>query len=192
MNSHALFGIIAGLVAFSAAIPYVWAIIRGTTKPNRITWWILGSLNAMIVASSYALGAWDTLWLPVGYATIFFVYALLSVKYGEGAFTLTTLQKTCVVGAIAAAALWWFSGSALLALVFLVTMDLLGLIPTIYKSYLRPWHEDRTAWLVAFAASVIYILAIEQWTFAESFYPIYVLLSNGLILFFVMRPREGS
>lgn len=189
MLDHSIIGIVAGIVAFAANPPYIWAILKGETRPDRVTWWILAGLNALIFASSYALGAWDTLWLPLGYVISFSIVAALSLKYGEGDFRLTTLQRVCVAGAVCAAFLWWFSGSALITLALTIAIDFLGIIPTIYKAYLRPWHEDKFAWGIALIASVLYILAVDSWVFEIAAYPIYVLITNTILAALIILPR---
>lgn len=190
MLDHSVIGIIAGIVAFAANPPYIWAILKGTTKPDRVTWWILAGLNVLIFASSYALGAWDTLWLPLGYAISFGIIAILSLKYGEGDFQLSGIQQTCVAGAVLAVFVWWFSGSALFALGLTIAIDFFGIVPTIYKSYMRPWHEDKIAWGIAFLASILYIGAIETWTFSIAAYPVYLLITNGILAFLIIIPRR--
>ena len=146
--------------------------------------------NTLIFASSYSLGAWDTLWLPLGFVISFSIVAVLSLKYGEGDFRLTMLQKVCVLGAVAGAATWWISGSALLALVFTIVIDFLGIVPTIYKAYLRPWHENKLAWGIALVASVFYILAVDEWSLAIAAYPVYVLVTNTILALLIIPPRR--
>ena len=38
MNLAALFGIAGGLVSLAAQCRYVWSMLRGKTKPSRVTW----------------------------------------------------------------------------------------------------------------------------------------------------------
>ena len=190
MTMYALFGIAAGVLAFVAYPIYIRDILHGNTKPSRVTWWILTISNALLVASYYASGARDTIWIPVSYSIGFFSIAILSLKYGEGRWTI--LDYACLTGAIASALAWALFDSAETALFMIIAVDFFGLVPTIYKSYLRPWTENRTAWIIAAVASLLNIFAIESWTFIISTYPVYVLLTNGLVAYFLIRsrPRE--
>lgn len=191
MISAATLGIIAGVLAFLSAALYIRAILLRTTKPDRVTWWILSVLNGMIVASSYSLGAWDTLWTPVAYCITFAMMGILSLSHGEGSYRLTVLQKGCVVGALFAASLWYVSGDALIALILSVVIDCLALVPTIYKSYVRPWHEDTVAWALSTLASVFAVAAVDVWVISIALYPLYLLASNGLILVLLIWPRSA-
>lgn len=60
-------------------------------------------------------------------------------------------------------------------------IDFFGLLPTIRKAYLDPKSEDRTAWSVTSLSNFLNILAVSSWTFVIGFYPVYMLLVNGLV-----------
>ena len=186
MISGALVGIIAGVLSFAAYALYIFTTLKGKTKPNRATWWILTLVGLMIAASYYAEGARDTMWVPLSYVLGPAIIAVLSLKYGEGRWE--RLDKLCLTGAIISAIIWYFSHSALLVLMINIIMDFLGLVPTIKKSYLRPAGEDRTAWTLESIAGALNIFAIERWTFGIAFYPIYLLVINGIVTLLLYRP----
>jgi len=187
MSITALFGIAAGILSLTAYPIYVRDILRGNTKPSRVTWWILTLSNLLLTASYYVSGARDTIWIPISYSIGFLLIAILSIKYGEGGWTI--LDYACLAGALASALAWVFFNSAEIALYMIIIVDFFGLMPTIYKSYLRPLTENKTAWVLATAASLLNIFAIESWTLAISTYPIYILITNALVAYFLISPR---
>lgn len=186
MINHELVGIVAGVLSFIAYPIYIKDILAGNTKPSRVTWWVLALLNAVLVAAYYGSGARDTIWIPVSYAFGFTVIALLSLKYGEGGWERT--DSVALIGAGISLLLWWLLQSAEIALFLIILTDFIGLLPTIVKSFKRPWTESRFSWGVAFVASALNILAIEKWTLPVSSYPIYVAITNGLITLFIFFP----
>lgn len=190
LDVHQILGILAGLLQFSALPIYVRDIVRGGTKPSRVTWWVLAFLNFMLAASYFAVGARATIWIPVAYAIGFLIIALLSLKYGEG--TWTRFDLVCVSGAVAAGAVWWFANLPVLALYLIIVIDFLGLLPTIIKSYRRPETENKPSWIIATFASAINILAIETWSFDIALYPLYVVITNGLVALFIVFPHYFS
>ena len=189
MTSYALFGIVAGILSFLPCPFYIRSILKGKTRPDRVTWWILALVSGMIAASSWASGARETLWLPIGYALSFFIIAVFSVKYGDGPIQLHLLDRVCLSLAIFSIIVWWAFNSPLIALCMNIVVDFIGLIPTAHKAYVRPWTEDRTAWIIAVTASFLNLFAISEWTFAISAYPIYVFIFNALITYFILRRR---
>lgn len=186
MISGASLGVIAGILSFAAYALYIFSTLQGRTKPNRATWWILTLIGAMIAVSYYAGGARDTMWIALSYVLGPFIIAILSLKYGEGKWE--RLDKWCLAGALTSAVVWSFSRSAITILLINIFMDFIGLIPTIKKSYLRPAGEDRAAWTLESLAGILNIFAIERWVFAIAFYPLYLLIINGIITLLLYRP----
>ncbi len=186
MINGAFLGIVAGVLSFSAYALYIFTTLQGKTRPNRATWWILTLVGTMIATSYYAGGARDTMWVALSYVLGPAIIAILSLKYGEGKWE--RLDQLCLAGALISAVIWYFSKSALVVLLVNILMDFLALIPTIKKSYLRPEGEDRIAWTLESLAGVFNLFAIERWTFAIAFYPLYLLALNIVITFLLYRP----
>ena len=185
-NYYNIIGLVAGFLSFSAYVLYIITTLRGKTKPNKATWWILTLIGVMIASSYYAEGARDTMWIALSYVAGPLVIAFLSLRYGEG--TWERLDKICLAVAIASVVIWYLSNSALLVLIINIFMDAVGLLPTIKKSYLRPEGEDRLAWTIESVAVLLTLFAIEKWTFSIAIYPLYLVFINNLVLFLLYRP----
>ncbi len=185
----AVAGQVAGILALAAFVPYVLAILRGETKPNRATWWIWAVVGFMLGASYYSSGANHTIWVPVSYVVGPLVIAVLSLKYGEGGWT--RFDRMCLLGAGISVVLWWIFGSPLIALCINLFIDFLGALPTIRKAYHKPEGEDRAAWALFVAGDIANLFAVERWTFAIAAYPVYMFLCGGVIAILVFfRPRN--
>ena len=189
MTIQAFFGIAAGVLELGACGIYIRSILQGGTKPDRVTWWVLALVSAMITASYWASGARETIWLPAAYAVSFLAIALLSLKYGEGPVTLNLIDRVSLVGALASAVVWWSFKSPVPALFMNICTEFIGLLPTINKSYLRPWTESKASWILATIASLLNVLAIGEWTIIIATYPVYVFITNAVIAYFIVTPR---
>lgn len=188
-NITAITGKVAGIISLVAFIPYIFAVLRGETKPNRTTWWIWTVVGLMLGASYYSSGANHTIWVPVSYIIGPFVIAILSIKYGEGGWT--RFDRNCLLGAGVSVVLWWIFSSPLVALLINLFIDLMGALPTIRKAYYEPESEDRTAWALFFAGNIVNLFAVETtWTFAIYVYPIYMVLVSGIIAILVLARRR--
>ncbi len=188
MTAHAALGVTAGVLSFVPCPIYVRSMVQGRTRPDRVTWWVLALGSGMIAASHYASGGRDTVWLPIGYAASFTVIALFSLKYGDGPWRLHRLDRLCLGGAVASAAVWWSFDAPLPALVMTMVTEFIGLIPTAKKAYERPSTEHPTAWVITTLASILNVLAVGDWSFAAAGYPIYVLVTNAAIVGLIVRP----
>jgi hypothetical protein len=182
-------GIAAGIIAFFSTTSYWISILKRKTVPNRATWFILTVVSVIILVSYYSLGARETIWEPIAFAMCYLVTFLLSIKYGEGGWS--TFDKWCLSGAGASIVLWWISGSALVALLFNILIDFFGMLPTIKKSHSDPLSEETFPWLLTSVANFLNVLAISKWNFEIWSYPVYMLVINGIVLFFLYSRRSA-
>lgn len=183
-------GLIAGVIAFLAYIVYVISIFRDKTKPNRATWWIWAFMGLVVGLSYYASGAENTIWVPFIEFIGPFSIALLSIKYGEGGLENKT-DLICLFGAIVSIILWIIFDNPVVALVTNLAVDSFAIVPTIKKSYLRPEGEDFWAWFGTGMADTLNMFAVERFTFAILIYPIYMLVSD-LIIILILLLRKKS
>ena len=182
-------GVLAGIVTLSAFFFYVRDCLSGRSRPNRATWIIWSVLSLVITASYYAAGARDTIWASAGFTIGQFSVALVSLKYGTGGWSI--LDRICLAGAGLCLLAWALSGSALLALVLAILVDLVGAVPTIKKLLDDPASESRTAWMVFSVGNLLNVLAIESWTIEIALFPVYFLFVNGIILALSMaKPKK--
>lgn len=191
MLDTAIVGKVAGIVSLVAFIPYLIAMLRGKTKPNRATWLIWTVVGFMLLVSYRFSGANDTIWVPISYVIGPLVVFTLSIYYGKGGWN--RFDGCCLFGSGASLFFWWMSGSPMVALLINLFIDFLGAIPTVRKVYHQPETEDRFAWVLACMSSIINLFAIEDWTFAIWVYPVYMCIGNGLItaLIFIRR-KQGA
>ncbi len=183
-------GVIAGIIALLAYVIYVVSILRGKTKPNRATWWIWAFMGLVVGISYDAAGAVNTIWVPyvefIGPLSV----ALLSIKYGEGGLNNKT-DLICLFGAIFSIILWIIFNNPVVALVTSLAIDSFAIVPTIKKSYLRPEGEDFWAWFGTGLADSLNMFAVEKFTFAILLYPIYMLVSDLIIIFVLLLKKKG-
>lgn len=187
MDYHGTIGILAGILSFSFYLFYIFAILRGKTKPSSISWWIWTLIGVMIVISYFLSGARSTIWVPVGESIGPLVIAVLSLKYGQKSFS--KLDITCLIGAIIGIILWLLFDSPFIALIAFIFSDFMGVIPTIKKVALDPSSESGVAWIFSLLGGLLNILAISTWSIAIGFYPVYMSITNTIIIAFILRKK---
>ncbi|MFM2302694.1 MAG: hypothetical protein RLZZ135_97 [Cyanobacteriota bacterium] len=187
MNWHAIFGISSGLIALLSNIPYILSIRRGDTRPNQVTWGIWTTIGFILLWSSSASGATNTLWLLVALVISQSIITTYVFKYGRGKWQ--RLDKFCLAGAGVSLLLWLLSGSPLVALLMNTTMDMLGAVPTINKLYRDPNSEDPVFWSMSFTSAVLNLFAIERLSLSAVVFPFYLFGLNVIILLLITRPQ---
>jgi hypothetical protein len=170
VTARSVVGVVSGLIALLAFVPYIWSCIKGVASPNRASWWIWTLVGAMTCASYYAAGARSSVWITLSFAVGPLLIAIVSVRRGTGGFT--GFDGVCVIAALIAAILWWATGSPIVALVLLMVADSLGLLPTIRKTWRDPASESRLPWALWLVADALNLVAVQKWNFAQTFYPL--------------------
>lgn len=172
-------GVVAGIVALLAMAPYVVSILRGTTRPSRTSWLIWAVVALVLLASYRRSGATDTIWLAAAYFVIPVTVLGFSFKYGI--VSASALDWWCLLGAAVGVGAWLLFRSAPAALFICIAVDGIGAVPTLRKAYEEPLSEDLRGWAIAFAASVLNLLVVADWSLQISLYPVYSFALTGAI-----------
>jgi hypothetical protein len=185
-------GIIAGIVSLIAYLIYFRSILKGESKPNRVTWWIWTFMGAVLALSYYASGARDTIWSPIVEFIGPFVTALLAIKYGEGGIA-EKADILCFAGGVVSIIIWIATGNPIVALTLNLLIDFFAIIPTIKKSYLRPEGESFWAWTGTGLGDFLNLMSVEKFTFAIIIYPAWMLFDDLIIILLVgLRKQKGA
>jgi hypothetical protein len=185
---HAVFGVIAGIIAFIAYLPYIHSILRGETKPNRATFLIWSTVDIVLIASYLASGARTTIWTSLVFCVFQVVVLILSFRSSTNKFT--RLDIACIGGAGLGLLLWLITRNAQTALYVSILCEILGFIPTIKKAYLQPDSESKIAWSLGVGSSVCNLIAINKWQLAIMIYPIYNFIFVGLVAALLVFPHR--
>lgn len=189
-NFMVFMGTLAGVISLLAYIPYIISIVRKRTIPSRTTWWILSFIGCVTLFTYKESGAFNTIFFLVGDVIGSLLIALLSILYGRDGFKLFDL--CCFFGAMMSIFLFFlFRDNSAIAFFSSLAVEVIAMIPTIKKTYLRPFEEDVSGWLFTFIAAVINLYAIETWTLIVAIYPFYEFLINGAIVF-ILATRRGK
>lgn len=180
-------GAAAGVLSLAAFAPYALSAIRNPNKrPHRATWCIWTLVGILLAIGNYSNGVRAGIWLPLSFILGPALLAIISLKHGEGGWSL--LDRFCITGALVSAGIWWMTDDPFLMLLINIGIDALGAIPTIKKSYHEPEAEDPIFWYLASAATALNLVAIETWSVAAAVYPVYMFLLMGTISLFELRP----
>jgi hypothetical protein len=185
VDLHSIIGVLAGIIALLGFVPYALSVLRGTTQPSIASWVIWTALGAVTSASYLYSGSASSWWVTVSYAIGPCVILLLSLRVGT--FSWDKLDSLYILFAVLGLVWWWISGVAATAQAVSVIVDMLGAVPTLKKCWRDPDSEDPVAWWVFFAAGVLNLFAVENWSFASGLYPVYTLGIAAATLFCLYR-----
>lgn len=182
----AIAGIAAGILALAAFIPYIFAILKNQARPSQTTWLIWMVQDILTLASYYASGAKETLWVPIGFTIGASAIAALSIKHGERGWS--RLDIACLIGAGISILIWLTLNNPVIVLLMTLLIGAIGAVPTLRKAYYNPDSEDKLTWALFVISSIFNFLAVEEWKFAIVIYPIAIALIDGSIAAVVFCP----
>lgn len=160
---------------------YFRAILRGEARPNALTWllWSITPAITFFVGLSLEVGLSliVTGALAISPLLVFFVAIF---KYPED-IKLDRLNIVCGLMAILGIILWQLTDHPILAIVLAIVADFVSSIPTVIKTYQKPFSEHAPTYIMSAAAMLITLMTLPGWTFINSSFIIYVFILNMVI-----------
>lgn len=171
--------LIAGILNFLGYIPYFLGTFRGKTIPIQVSWFVWFSLGIVNLLSYYKI----SVILPLfGAGNVFgtLIIFLLSFKYGQKKFGF--IDFFSLIGSVIGLLILFIFDLPQFALLLSVTVDLIGSIPTIYKTYINPDSEDFFAWLLFFFGSLLAFISADLSNFSIFYFHVYLVVLCGLVV----------
>lgn len=194
MDWHAALGILTGAIQIGSAVPYVRSILRGTTKPNVISFVIWATLSVIDVAAQTSAGASWSIVLPIVITFNTLLVVALGI-FGYGYKKYHWPDFLCFALALGALAVWGVTKNPVFALLLTTCTSIFATIPTALKTYREPHSEAAFPWFLTAVASVFAILSTTLWNTANLIIPASNLVECGLIAgvaFFGQRLKKAS
>ena len=188
----ALFGAAALLLTFVAFIPYYRGILREEVKPHVFSWFIWAAGTVIVFAAQLSDGAGIGAW-PIGVSGL--------MTGGVALLALTRCADTSIVRmdwvflilAASALPLWFFTSTALSAVIILTIVDLLGFGPSVRKAYDAPHEESVSFFVIGAIRNVFVLLALEHVSWPTALFPAAVgLACFGFVGLILLRRRMAQ
>lgn len=178
MNWHALLAAAGGLLALAAIVPYVRDILRGTTRPNAVSYSIWAFLILIAIGAQISAGtSWSIVMLVGDFIGTSTVVVLCWLGYGYKRYG--PIEWICFGIAIIAVVAWQLARQPVLAISFAIVADAMAAIPTLVKAYRDPWSEHPDAWLIVAVGALLSIFSSTIFNAANLLFPSYLLVVNG-------------
>ena len=165
--------------ALGAAL-YLRDTLRGTTKPNRVTWllWAVAPLLAAAVEFNQGIGLRALPTFMVGFMPLLIFVA--SFHNPASVWKIRRIDYACGVFSIVGTVVWLVTRNGVVAISAAIAADFLAGIPTLMKSWTHPQTETLYSYVGAVVSMGIVLLTITDWTFEVAAFPIFVLCSASV------------
>lgn len=179
-------GGVALILGLFQYFPYIWDVLKNKTKPHAFSWfaWSLPTIIVFFaqMADDGGPGVWAT-GLTAFLCTVIFVLSLF-----KGEKDIRFLDWLSFAFSLVGIALWFVTKNPLWAVILTTAVDLIGFIPTIRKSILKPGEETQSTYFIGGLKWVFSVAALSNLSLITLIYPIGMIVGNwGFIAFLTYR-----
>lgn len=168
---------------------YIRDMHRGTTVPNRVSFflWALAPMIGSAIAFAHGEGYLVVPIFMAGFNPL--IIFLFSFAKKVGYWKLVPFDYVCGLFSLIALILWLGVDAPLLAFIFSILADLFAGIPTIIKSWKSPKSESGFLYIISSIGNVVALFTITSWVFISYGFQTYLILANSAILLGIYRNR---
>lgn len=168
--------LIATVLVIYGYYPYLRDIFLKKTEPHSYTWLVWAITQGTAAAAVwYGGGNYAVFSLLVGLVLVVFVF-LLSFRYGTK--NITRGDTYALIAALLAIVVWWGLDEPLLSVFMISVIDGIGYIPTLRKSYEKPWSETLSFWMIMAIVNILIIISVAEYNFLTVAYSATLILTN--------------
>jgi len=180
---------LSGVLTIAAVVPYLIEIVRGKTKPRIVSWFTWSLLTGIACAATFSDGQTASGILLLCATIEVLLVVVFGLKHGDR--KIERLDIICQAAALAGLALWLIFNSPAVAVIATVIIDLIGSIPTIKHSWLRPYEETWITFGLCSLGAACTLLAITEWSVTAVAYPLYIVVVNVVMaMIILLSPRR--
>lgn len=180
---------VAGILTIISVVPYVRDMVKGSTRPNVVSWGIWCLVQAIFAAAQIAEGASLSVVLPIAeVATVGLVVVLGLVGYGYKKYG--KLDFICLALALGAIVLWQVTSVPLVAMWMAVAADFIAAIPTLVKAYKDPKSETPLAYFLVVLSAVAAGLSTHIIDLPNLLWPVYIFAINIATVSLILLGRK--
>jgi hypothetical protein len=188
MTYHEFLGALAAMLEVCSFLPYFWGIYKGRTKPHIFTWLLWGLISCIVFTAQLLEGAGAGAWLTGVNGIACLVVMLCAFRQKER--HVDHVDVVLLVLALMAIPIWLMTHTPLWSVVLLCAINLLSFLPTIRKSWHRPWSETLQMYLMGVFSWGLSIAALERFSVVTLLFPVCVLASNILFVMMLFTRRR--
>jgi hypothetical protein len=189
MDFHVLMAIFAGALTVASVVPYVRDMLKGSTRPNVVSWGIWCLVQAIFAAAQVAEGASLSIVLPIAEVLTVGVVVVLGLA-GYGYKKYGRLDFICLGLALGAIVLWQLTDEPMVAMCMAVVADLLAAIPTLVKAYKDSKSETPSAYFLVALSALAAGFATSIIDLPNLLWPAYIFALNSSILSLILLGKR--
>ena len=181
-------GVLATALTFIGYVPYIRDTIKGKTKPHIYTWFLWALISFVAFGLQISHGGGSGSYVTLAAAIVCFIIFVFGLRIGDKDITIS--DKVLLLFAIVSVILWPFANQPVISVIILAGTDLLSFIPTIRKSWRKPYTETLSSYAMNTFRFSLGLFALQTYTLVTVLYPLTWLFANGLFSIYLLVRRS--
>lgn len=182
--------VVASLLAVVGNVPYLRDVIKGRVKPHPYTWLVWSIVSFVVFFGVLAKGGGVGV-IPVAVSEIFtFLIFLFSIKYGFK--NPPKRDKYFLILALFGLIPWILSHDPTISVIIMVSIDLIGFLPTLYKTFYEPKTETSLLYLTNVVRHSLILSVLGAYNIATVLHSIVMIITNTLMVVFIKIHKENG
>lgn len=177
---------LAAIINLIGALLYAYSVVKGNTRPNRVTWFILSFAPMLAFAAMMFQGVTfrESLFtLMTGISPLIIFISTFFAKQPK--WKITKFDLTCGALSVLGLILWLILQEGNVAIVFAILADGLAFLPTLIKAFRYPESESPWAFMMGIVATTIALAIVTTYDFKHLAFPLYILTADVLATLFI-------
>lgn len=187
-NYKELFSVGAIILGFIGLVPYFWGIYKGTAKPHMFSWMIWcvvsGIAGYIQLTENAGAGSWFLI-VNAGFCA-----CIATAAYWRGTKDIRRSDWVVLFVALSSIPLWVITSNPLWSVLLVVGIDAIGYLPTIRKSWHRPYEEPAFPWGLSVIVFSLSFLALESYSVTTYIYPVTFIIINIFFVTYLLVRRK--
>jgi hypothetical protein len=189
-NMKDVLGVIAVIITFVGYIPYIKDILNRKTRPHIYSWFLWGFVGSIVFALQISDKAGAGALVTLAAVILCVVVLGLGLKL-KGKRDIKFIDTVFFILALVGVAIWILAKQPIISAILLTIIDLLGFVPTIRKSWLKPYSETLVFYILNTIRFVLAIASLQRYSIITALYPITWFFANSLFaLMLVIRRKQ--
>jgi len=182
--------IIAIILTFIGYAPYLYDLVKQKTRPHVFSWLIWTIATSIIFALQISAGAGIGAFVTLAVALLSFIIFLLSLRNGKR--DIEKLDVVFFVLALLSIPLWLVVRQPVLSIILLSTIDMLGFVPTIRKSWRDPYSETLALYVITTFRHSLSILGLIEYNIVTLLFPVTWVFANAAFAAMLIIRRRSK
>lgn len=165
-------------LSFFGVLTYAKNIIKGSVRPNLVSWfiWMLAPFTAVFFQFKAHAGLSILPVFMAGFGPVLVIITALIKK--NGYWKLSTFDIICGLLSLTALIIYIMTYNLNVSIIFAILADGLAFIPTFKKSWTNPESESMHGYFWCILSNTIGLLIIKDWSFVIASFGLYLIVIN--------------